>query len=277
MFGQTRFNSESVVSYKLLGCANNKVNDMKLIKSLLSMFSLLSTGCFLPVIMPHAKNILTIDGLVELDDEPIRLGFDSAYLVHWDDNPSELQKIEIKGTLGHRSTPYVHWIPIGAIVDYMTLPERDLVISFHPDQIPVDNMPRQASVDFTLRYRAPNHEQIAESRYSAHHPVTVFWDNREFSIGFKDVSLPMVNGSQRSIRIKGMVYGEARPDLFNRLRRLNVGKQDSDPHLKSQISNSKISNLKFEINNPLGLTSQTNNAPRSTRARRGRPKVPSTP
>jgi len=113
-----------------------------LIKSLFSMFTLLSTGCFLPVIMPPAENILAIDGLVELDDEPVRLGFDSAYLVHWDDNPSELQKIEIKGTLGHRSTPYVHWIPIGPIPDYMTLPERELVISFHPDQIPVDNMPR---------------------------------------------------------------------------------------------------------------------------------------
>lgn len=191
---------------------------MKLIKLMLTMFILLSTGCFLPVVMPPAETILTIDGLVELDDEPVRLGFDSAYLVHWDNNSSGLQKIEIKGRFFDRSTPYVHWIPIGMIVDYVTLPERDLVINFHPDQIPVDNMPRQASIDFTLRYRAPEQEDIAESQYSGMHPVTVWWEDREFAIELKNVSLALLNGPDRSICINGTVYGEARADVFNRLR-----------------------------------------------------------
>ncbi len=191
---------------------------MKWISSLLSMFTLLSTGCFLPVVMPPAENILTIDGLVELDDMPVRLGFDSAYLVHWDNNPSGLQKIEIKGRFFDRSTPYVHWIPIGMIVDYVTLPERDLIIRFHPEQIPVDNMPRQASIDFTLRYRDPDQEENAESRYSAIHPVNVLWDKRKFSIHFKDVRLHLLSGPERFICINGTVFGEARADVFNRLR-----------------------------------------------------------
>lgn len=217
----------------------------------------LSTGCLIPIINAPSDTIIHGDSLNRDQKKSVALAFTAPHLWNPEKRPEDLYRITVNGFWHDK--PHINrlWYLFPMIPDYPSEPYRQLIFDFYPDQISMDGESRAARIELITKKQMGSDDPA--HHFIGNEPILIGWEGRNFTIQLDRLRLISIDGTNREIEIRGTINGTASVEAFNQLR----------------SQNDRISILNRQSTNR--PTSQTNNAPPSTRVHRVQPTTPNTP